>query len=230
MSISFTEESIKNVKLIDESPYSKGRLEFFKDVTTLLSNQFMGCLIFGKKKEGVGGYFTKSGFIPRIVMPHDIATYDETFIKFNDDEQFAIFVHEASHFLHFIRDNGKYTAPSLQSKGFANYKEGIGFSNNKIIDLEYEAGYRALVNSKLYEMFADDDRTVLESNLTNMTNYLTIENKKDIRKPYLDADGRIDTSKFEDYKKDLENRINVWKATVNKWSEIVDYKIKLQEV
>lgn len=76
-------------------------------------------------------------------------------------------------------------------------------------------------------MFADDDRTVLESNLTNMTNYLTIENKKDIRKPYLDADGRIDTSKFEDYKKDLENRINVWKATVNKWSEIVDYKIKL---
>ena len=101
-----------------------GRREFFATVMDAMENNESGFATFSvgvPMEEGVGGYFTNTLNLdqinlPRIAVP-DIATktikfVDETvsadFMKEHPDYEpmtaekaFAIFVHEACHFLHF---------------------------------------------------------------------------------------------------------------------------------
>lgn len=236
MCITFTEDTISKVKLIDNSPYKEGRLEFWNDLCNILSDLPMSSLIFGKKIESVGGYFKDDRIkhrdgrnvrlMPVIVMPDNIAEYSEDYVKFNSDEQFAIFIHEVGHFMHLVNDSGKYKAPSLIDKKPAIASPDIGFAHINVADLEYEAGYRSLVNSKIYELYADDDRTILETNLTNMLNYMKIENKKELMEPFM-KNGKLDENKKDEYKEVFNQKTSEWKKKINKWSEIADYKITL---
>lgn len=224
--MTYNEITINNVELLDDSEYAAGRKEFFNYVKHVLSEQLLGVLMFERKLEDVGGYFTPEGFVAQIVLPDDCAECTETTVKFKDEQQFAIFVHEASHFLHIIKDNGRYIADSLKELPAATYKQGQGFVGNKIINLEYEAGYRSLYYSLLYNMFPENDRTILDCNLTNMANYLTIENRAELKKPY-EKDGKIDPAKKDKFENVIKEKIENWKKTVTSWYSLKDYKITL---
>ena len=152
---------------------NSGQCQFFTHVMEKLDEQQFGVFVIGKKLEGAGGYFTEKNLVTRIVLPEGTATYDEVnnTISFPSDKEFAIFVHEASHFLHMIVDKGHYMAKPLRGM------EDISINSKDFLDMkyrkyiEYEAGWRSLVYNQRYNM--DIGEAILKVNLTNMSNYLS---------------------------------------------------------
>lgn len=206
--MTYTEDNIMNVELIDESPYSENRREFFEMIKKELSKEFMSCLIIGNKLENAGGYFTNSKMLPRIVLPEDTAECTEKSIKFKNDDCFGIFVHECSHYLHIIKDYGVYKAPSLMERKPVVITDN-SFLKSETVHIEYEAGYRSLIMNRMYELFPINNRTILDLNLNNMIHYIKIKN----------------ASEFKDKCDLFKERIKKWKETVEKWSEIKTYEI-----
>lgn len=152
---------------------NSGQCQFFTHVMEKLDEQQFGVFVIGKKVEGAGGYFTEKNLVTRIVLPEGTATYDEVnnTISFPSDKNFAIFVHEASHFLHMVVDKGHYMAKPLRGM------EDISINSKDFLDMkyrkyiEYEAGWRSLVYNQRYNMDIAD--VILKVNLTNMSNYLS---------------------------------------------------------
>lgn len=205
----YSEDTIMNVELIDDSPYSKYRKRFFNMIKTTFANLPCCELVFGIKKEGIGGFFGKEKYIPNITLPADCAECTETSIKFNSDDEFATFIHEASHFLHIVKDRGRFMAPTLKDCPPVEYEQGYGFIKAKVIDSEFEAGWRSIYYALIYGMFDSDDRTVLENNLINMSHYITFENEKDFKE------------------NEIETKVKEWVKTVKDFNDISDYKSKL---
>ena len=169
-----------------------GRREFFATVMDAMENNESGFATFSvgvPMEEGVGGYFTNTLNLdqinlPRIAVP-DIATktikfVDEKvsadFMKEHPDYEpmtaekaFAIFVHEACHFLHFSRDNGEFTSPLMKGKSYT--MEQLIHSPKVRREAEFEAGYRSVYYNAIHRLYPEGDRTILETNITNMMNY-----------------------------------------------------------
>lgn len=229
MSIFITEDYITGLKLIDDTPYAEARQAWWKDIIDYMSEQFMFTLQFGPKMENIGGYFTRAGYIKldKICVPESCAEIkipvdDDDFatgpgtIKFNSENEFAIMLHEVSHYMHFVKDNGEYTAPSLSDLKFAKIDPLYGFGGlNRIIDLEYEAGYRSIKTAEEYGLFGENDRTVLVNNLTNMTHYLKFNN---IEK-YAKKDGTL--------KKSGKKAMDKWMDNIKDFTEIANYTVDL---
>ena len=169
-----------------------GRREFFATVMDAMENNESGFATFSvgvPMEEGVGGYFTNTLNLdqinlPRIAVP-DIANktikfVDETvsadFMKEHPDYEpmtaekaFAIFVHEACHFLHFSRDQGEFTSPLMKGKSYT--MEQLIHSPKVRREAEFEAGYRSVYYNAIHRLYPEGDRTILETNITNMMNY-----------------------------------------------------------
>lgn len=169
-----------------------GRREFFATVMDALENNESGFATFSvgvPMEEGVGGYFTNTLCLdqinlPRIAVP-DIAAktikfVDETvtpeFMKEHPDYEpmkaekaFAIFVHEACHFLHLSRDQGEFTSPLMKGKVYT--MDQLIHSPKVRREAEFEAGYRSVYYNAIHRLYPEGDRTILETNLTNMLNY-----------------------------------------------------------
>ena len=169
-----------------------GRREFFATVMDAMENNESGFATFSvgvPMEEGVGGYFTNTLNLdqinlPRIAVP-DIANktikfVDETvspdFMKEHPDYEpmtaekaFAIFVHEACHFLHFSRDQGEFTSPLMKGKSYT--MEQLIHSPKVRREAEFEAGYRSAYYNAIHRLYPEGDRTILETNITNMMNY-----------------------------------------------------------
>ena len=169
-----------------------GRREFFSTVMDALENNESGFATFSvgvPMEEGVGGYFTNTLSLdqinlPRIAVP-DIANktikfVDETvsadFMKEHPDYEpmtaekaFAIFVHEACHFLHFSRDQGEFTSPLMKGKSYT--MEQLIHSPKVRREAEFEAGYRSVYYNAIHRLYPECDRTILETNISNMMNY-----------------------------------------------------------
>jgi len=211
--IRLTEAFIKNIKLIDDGPYGENRKQFWNNLTTYIGSKFFGAIeVDGVFKE-IGGYFTTNYLeMDKIVIPEtscDVDLHDKAgTIKFRNDEQFAIFLHEVSHYFHVIRDKGKYI--SLEFRDRKPYKPGEHgeHSRSEIPYLEYEAGWRSLYYSDIYNLFPEGDRTVLETNLTNIRHYCQIVNLMD----------------FED-EETIKKRIIEWTKTTEKFSSTAEFKI-----
>lgn len=225
----YTSFDLPNVELIDESPFSNNRKAFFNYVKNIMTAETTVCSVleFNTIDADLGGFFNKVVAIPKIVLPEDCAELTDNSIKFNDDKKFAIFIHEASHFLHFIADHGVFKADSLKDHKPAIYKVGEGFTNASRTDLEYEAGYRSLYYNLIYGMFDPADRTVIETNLINMLNYFYIENQTDIIKNYMKGDQWIDEPCKEACERELKDRKEKWMKTVTSWYDLKDYTIKI---
>ena len=213
---------IKNLKLIDNTPYAAGRNAFWHMIQEFMSSQFFGMLAFGTMKERVNGYFkTDQIKYDQIVIqedsvklvlegdPDSITGATGGTMEFKDEKAFAVFIHECSHYLHFAKDNGEYISPAL--KGFTPPKfDGHGFSKLQARYFEYEAGWRSLYYSDIYSMFAEGDRTVLENNLSNMSNYVIIENM----------------SEFDHKKAKFKRHLDKWIKKTAKFSSLCpDFKI-----
>ena len=213
-----TETFIKNIKLIDNSEYAEGRTRFWHDLQWFMSEQLFANIQFDEKLTTAEAFFQRQRFkLDRIYMPEESAEVilegsgAETrgSIRFVDDYNFGLFLHEASHYLHLIKDEGKFLAPSLNGEHPKRLINKEGFhSKSYTIDIEYEAGYRSLMYSNLYNLYAPDDRTVLELNLSNMLNYITILNKESF-------DG-CDPEVFK-------RRLKEWKKTTDSFEDISDY-------
>ena len=169
-----------------------GRREFFATVMDAMENNESGFATFSvgvPMEEGVGGYFTNTLNLdqinlPRIAVP-DIATktikfVDEKvsadFMKEHPDYEpmtaekaFAIFVHEACHFLHFSRDAGEFTSPLMKGKSYT--MDQLIHSPKVRREAEFEAGYRSVYYNAIHRLYPEGDRTILETNITNMMNY-----------------------------------------------------------
>ena len=85
------------------------------------------------------------------------------------EKAFAIFVHEACHFLHFSRDNGEFTSPLMAGKSYT--LEQLIHSPKVRREAEFEAGYRSVKYNAMLRLYPEGDRTILETNLHNMMNY-----------------------------------------------------------
>ena len=169
-----------------------GRREFFATVMDAMENNESGFATFSvgvPMEEGVGGYFTNTLNLdqinlPRIAVPNiankTIKFVDETvspeFMKEHPDYEpmtaekaFAIFVHEACHFLHFSRDQGEFTSPLMKGKSYS--MEQLIHSPKVRREAEFEAGYRSVYYNAIHRLYPEGDRTILETNITNMMNY-----------------------------------------------------------
>ena len=169
-----------------------GRREFFATVMDAMENNESGFATFSvgvPMEEGVGGYFTNTLSLdqinlPRIAVPNiankTIKFVDETvspdFMKEHPDYEpmtaekaFAIFVHEACHFLHFSRDQGEFTSPLMKGKSYT--MEQLIHSPKVRREAEFEAGYRSVYYNAIHRLYPEGDRTILETNITNMMNY-----------------------------------------------------------
>lgn len=169
-----------------------GRREFFATVMDAMENNESGFATFSvgvPMEEGVGGYFTNTLNLdqinlPRIAVPNiadkTIKFVDETvspdFMKEHPDYEpmtaekaFAIFVHEACHFLHFSRDQGEFTSPLMKGKSYT--MEQLIHSPKVRREAEFEAGYRSVYYNAIHRLYPEGDRTILETNITNMMNY-----------------------------------------------------------
>lgn len=212
-----TSDFIKNVMLVDKSEYASGRTRFWSYIQNFMSSQLFASIEFDKKPPNALAFFQRQRYeMDRIYMPEGSAELQLTgegpattgTIRFVDDYNFALFLHEASHYLHMIKDAMTFTAPSLQKLSGTKIMNEVGmFSKSYVVDLEYEAGYRSLTYARQYSLFAPDDRTVEELNLSNMLNYIMILNKHD-----------FDGCNPKVYKR----RIEEWKHTTS-FKDIADY-------
>lgn len=211
--IRLTEAFIKNVELIDDGPYGENRKQFWNNLTAYISSKFFGAIeIDGVFKE-IGGYFTTNYLeMDKIVIPEtscDVDLHNNAgTIKFRNDEQFAIFLHEVSHYFHVIRDKGKYISAEFRDRKPYKPGEHGEHSRSEIPFLEYEAGWRSLYYSDIYNLFPEGDRTVLETNLINIKNYCQIVNLMD----------------FED-EETIRKRLNEWVKTTEKFNSTAEFKI-----
>lgn len=225
------DSGFRDIKLNDTSKYAEGRKEFFAGVMEELKradDEFMACFIIGRKIEGVGGYFTGSDYVARIVLPEGTADYDENTktLTFKDDEQFAIFVHEASHFRHLITDRGAFKSPSFEKlepfacAGFGKHLP----SNTKY--LEYEAGWRSLYYNEVYKM--GPKKLFFDLNLKNMLIYVDFvgEGMDELRK-------ELKACKNQDEVKSVLKRcqkeINKVQKSVKKWSDLDKFKFEIEK-
>jgi hypothetical protein len=169
-----------------------GRQEFFAEVMSALENNDSGFATFSMgvpMEEGVGGYFTNHLALDQINLPSIcVADVKNKKVKFQDEvvseefmkehpdyeplkaeKAFAIFVHEACHFLHFSRDRGEFTSPLMAGKSYS--MEELIHSPKVRREAEFEAGYRSTKYNAIYRLYPAGDRTILETNVSNMMNY-----------------------------------------------------------
>lgn len=213
-----TETFINNVELIDKSEYAEGRTRFWHDLRRFMSQQLFANIQFDKKLETAGAYFQRQRFqFDRIYMPEESAELilegsgaaTRGSLRFVDDYNFGLFLHEASHYLHMIKDGGRFLAPSLNGEHPKHLMNKMGHhSDSYTIDIEYEAGYRSLMYSSQYNMYSPTDRTILELNLSNMLHYITILN----RESFEGCDPEV-----------FKRRVKEWKETTESFEDISDY-------
>lgn len=222
------ESAFETVKLHDDSPYAEGRKMFFDFIMHNMQevdNEGLACFIIGKKIEGVGGYFTGADYVNRIVLPEGIATYDPKTkeVTFKDDEQFGIFVHESSHFMHLVVDKGKFISPSFEHLKPMALAATNGHARSNTKYLEYEAGYRSLYYNEIYEMYPDNE-VIMELNLMNMTNYMHIKSDDNFIEEYKKLKTEEERMEFLKKRKD---EVKEKLKSITKWSQIDKFELDL---
>lgn len=211
-----SETFIKNIVLVDDSECASGRAHFWHNLADFMSSQLVAFIQFDKKPKGASAFFQRQSLqVDRIYLPEEIAEIKlegsgaETrgTIRFVDDLSFAIFLHETSHYYHVAKDEGKFLAPTIKAPKKLLSKSGA-HHQDYTVDFEYEAGYRSLMYSRLYNLFPSNNRTVLEMNLKNMLNYITILNREDFE----GCDPKV-----------WSRRIDEWPSSIQSFDEISDY-------
>ena len=210
-------------QLDDPNP---GRQEFFAEVMSALENNDMGLATFNigvPMEKGTGGYFTNRLNLDKICLPnivkvdeanHLIKFVDQQFepeeiededpalmkeMTMNAEESFAVFVHEACHFLHFSRDKGEFISPLMKGKTYT--MDELVHSPKVRREAEFEAGYRSVKYDLIYKL-CPGTRRILETNLVNMMNYDLQNQTPEWKESYTNA-----TRPFYDLAKDKDGNV-----------------------
>ena len=208
----------------------EGRQDFFNMVMNSMQEiedrgtDGFCAFIIGRKIEGIGGYFTGEDYIFRLVLPEGVAEYDEDkkLIKFKDDKQFGIFVHEASHFLHLVVDKGEFISPSFEHLEPMKLAATNGHHHSNTKYMEFEAGYRSLYYNKIYEMYPEDDKTIWDLNMHNMLNYVTFKGHEEFQEELRKLK---DPEEIDKKIKEKTDEVLEMTKGITKWSELDKFEI-----
>ena len=204
----------RQYKLISEK---EGQRRFWDDLMKELEDNDFSVLYFNVPvPDGAAAYFTNNtGYrmtFDSICCPvntADIDTANKT-VKFRSERDFAIFVHECSHWRHLVRDKGVCQAKGIAGKVY----QSTDISKSHRRDIEYEAGWRAIVTDNIYQLF--EPRVSLEVNLINMFCYDHRKVDKEKRKIYSEI---FEDIEVEDYQKLLKENILVHVDKFSEWSD-----------
>lgn len=184
-----------DIVLDDPNP---GRQRYWHDVMSQLEEQPFAVLKIGVRMSGTGSaYFCVNHGIVNICLSKDAATFKDNKLKFAHDEDFAIFVHEAAHFQHIVVDGGVWKAPSLTNcppmdeykmeKIISQMTETQRLKSLDLRNIEYEAGWRAVFNDKIYKLFPND-RTLLDLMIKNTLTYDICRQPKEVAEKLCKSD------------------------------------------
>lgn len=157
----------------------QGERDFFALVMKQLRDQTFAVFKVGvPMPEGAVAYFTVKKGIANISLSEGAASFQNGKVKFKDNSAFAVFMHEASHFQQECVDDGLFRHPRLfgqrvtQEECFETIRREHQTMRESIAvrNLEYEAGWRALVSAKKFGLFKGS-RTLLTQQLENLFNY-----------------------------------------------------------
>lgn len=220
--------AFETIKLNDTSKYAEGRKLFFSYIMSKLQevdDEGLACFIIGRKIEGAGGYFTGSDEVNRIVLPEGSATYNPKTkeLTFKDDDEFTIFIHEASHFVHLVCDKGEFISPSFKHLEPMQYAASNGHHRSNTKYIEYEAGYRSLYYNSIYEMFEDNSQ-IMRMNLMNMLHYMSIKGDDKLIEEYKKLETEEAKREFnKQYTAEIKERLK----GITKWSQIDNFELVL---
>lgn len=222
------DSAFETVKLNDNSAYADGRKMFFSYIMSKLQevdDVGLACFIIGRKLAGAGGYFTGADEVNRIVLPEGSATYDPKTkeLTFKDDDEFTIFIHEASHFMHLVVDKGEFISPSFKHLKPMEHAASNGHLKSNTKYLEYEAGYRSLYFNEIYEMFEDNSQ-ILRMNLMNMMHYMKVKSSDEFIEEYKKL---TDEAAKKEFLQKRKGEIDEKLKSITKWSQIDSFELDL---
>lgn len=126
-------------------------------------------------RRGIGGFFTERKFVNILYLSDKYLDAAANMLKFDTDEDIAIFIHECSHFLHLSSNGGKFlmndvgelaplsaaSAPTLKQRYWA----------------EREAWFRSLGLNRIFRLGIEE-----AINTANAKNMLVVELSMGLRK------------------------------------------------
>lgn len=63
--------------------------------------------------QGCGGFFTSYKFVNVLCLPMTMIDPEKNVLKFKDDDEAATFIHECCHFIHVVRNGGRYSQKDI---------------------------------------------------------------------------------------------------------------------
>ena len=120
----------------------------------------------------LGGFSTENTISPSICLMESATKItkkgDEYFIKFINEEEFAIFMHEFGHFDHLFVDRGEIHAPAFIGETIT-FDEGSNAElNEPLFKQEYEAGYRSMAWALKFGIKFKDKDIIKFTNVQNL--------------------------------------------------------------
>lgn len=183
-----------------------GKQKFWAEIMHELEKRDFGVLKVGvPMPEGVGAFFTDVSCVERICLPQSWTADPKTkTISFEDDTAFGIFVHEACHFLHFCRDEGRCDSPLFEGQIILPEDVYAKASMRRIA--EFEAGYRSCFFNKIYKLVPG--RKILDLNLQNMFIYDAKVQSVEWKKAYNEKIKDLKPAEFKKFQKNMFKKVN----------------------
>ena len=147
---------------------SNGVKTFWNYIKLCLESQSFASIVFKDSKffevTGIGGFYTADKHVARLALNENILNKDSDTIKFHDNESIAIFIHECSHFVHLIENEGL----CQQTCKYTGKKIGIETTDGRYFT-EREAWYLSLRFNHLFKLNMEDDiNSINRRNLINV--------------------------------------------------------------
>lgn len=190
---------------------NKGMIDFWNKIMIALEAEKYAALKIGMGfRESVKGVFHNLKYINTINLDSSWTEENGVF-SFKGDEDFAYFVHEASHFLHLCVDEGKYICPLFESEDVDESK----FSDKELYKTrknEYEAGWRSVLYDLYYDIFKNK-RIILDVNLRNLINYDIKLSNHESKETLVKRLKEASKEEFKDITNEVINRVD----KISKW-------------
>ncbi len=165
---------ISNVQGLKLNYDNDGVQAYFKDLLKELNKCIMGGLLIKQFTDGVAGLYSKELYTDCITLNANDAFYNEKtkYLTLTDNGALTL-LHEGSHFMHFAKDKGKFSAPCYKNvaPGVLEFVDRINPATNRQnrFMFEVEAGYRAICTAIMYDTGLEDK--VAGDNLRNLLAY-----------------------------------------------------------
>ena len=126
-------------------------------------------------KSGIGGFFTNQSFVNILYLSKDYLKNGK--IWFRDDESAAVFLHECSHYIHLVSNQGRYSQKDDEVVATLPPASPTKVNPKSRYYAEREAWFLSLNMNKVFRLNLID-----EINRINTRNMLCVERMNGLRK------------------------------------------------